>query len=235
MSETIIRSSGLFPQVEAKGQMPGVKAYGTLIIEGGSGELNVADIGVSYGLAGKALQSNPITAYFRLLYRALLKPLFNSRVESAMFNFRGMFCWAKLNKALPARILILPDHLEDKIGFLAHSVQALRPGAGERLVKLEDSEFERYFAVYADDEVAARYILTPLVMRRLTELREHFRQDLMLSVGGRGFYFAAPMSDGFFCLRGNALKDRNIAGRIYFGINIVRAIFTQLTDFPGNQ
>ena len=32
---------------------------------------------------------------------------------------------------------------------------------GAKFVHLEDPEFERHFAVYADDEVEARMVLTP--------------------------------------------------------------------------
>ena len=43
-----------------------------------------------------------------------------------------------------------------------------RPGD---LVKLEDPEFEKLFVVYSTDQIEARYILSPALMRRLVEFR----------------------------------------------------------------
>lgn len=55
---------------------------------------------------------------------------------------------------------------------------------------MEDPEFERLFTVYADDEVEARMILTPAMMKKLTALRCSFTHDLMLSFSGDTFYYA---------------------------------------------
>ena len=38
-----------------------------------------------------------------------------------------------------------------------------------QLIKLEDPEFEKLFAVYGDDQIEARYILTPALMQAAWE------------------------------------------------------------------
>ncbi len=39
-------------------------------------------------------------------------------------------------------------------------------------MKLEDPRFEQEFVVYADDQVEARYVLTPSLMERLVEFKQ---------------------------------------------------------------
>ncbi|MCO7113693.1 DUF3137 domain-containing protein [Bacteroides uniformis] len=73
--------------------------------------------------------------------------------------------------------MLLPDHLENKIGYLAQTIQGMKEKYGAKFVHLEDPEFERHFAVYADDEVEARMVLTPAMMRKLTALRKSFSRD----------------------------------------------------------
>ena len=48
----------------------------------------------------------------------------------------------------------------------------MKESTGQNSYILEDPEFERHFAVYADDEVEARMVLTPAMMRKLTALRK---------------------------------------------------------------
>lgn len=45
---------------------------------------------------------------------------------------------------------------------------------GEKRVKLENPEFEKVFDVYSNDQVEARYLLTPTTMERLLELDKKF-------------------------------------------------------------
>lgn len=65
-------------------------------------------------------------------------------------------------------------------------------------MQLEDQEFENYFAVYADDEVEARMLLTPAMMRHMTALHQTFGCDIMLSFSRGTFYYAAVMPSGFY-------------------------------------
>ena len=45
-------------------------------------------------------------------------------------------------------------------------------------VRLEDPVFEDRFNVYSDDQVEARYILTPKIMNRIVELEDRFGENL---------------------------------------------------------
>jgi hypothetical protein len=86
--------------------------------------------------------------------------------------FKGLFLLADFNKHLRGMTLVLPDVAEKSFGWLGQKLQAAFDAfrRGE-LVKLEDPEFEREFVVYADDQVEARYVLTPALMQRLLDFR----------------------------------------------------------------
>ena len=58
--------------------------------------------------------------------------------ERESHNFRGMFGWCKIDKRFKGNIIILPDHLEQKIGYLAKNIQGLKKRYSARLVQLED-------------------------------------------------------------------------------------------------
>lgn len=193
--------------------------YGCLEIQREEQTFYVADIGVSYGVMNKlALYS--LTGYFVMIYRHVLRPLFASRLESSAHNFRGMFGWCRLETKFKGTIIILPDHLEQKVGYLAQNIQGLKKRHHARFIHLEDPDFEKYFAVYADDEVAARMLLTPALMRHITRLREAFGHDMMLSFHNDTFYYAVSMPDGFLCLRQQALDNEHLLEQIYNDVNL---------------
>ncbi len=84
--------------------------------------------------------------------------------------FKGVYFIADFNKAFSTRTVVLPDTMERVFGFLGQTLQSMNFTRGE-LIKLEDPEFEKAFAVYGDDQVEARYILTPALMERMLKLR----------------------------------------------------------------
>lgn len=97
--------------------------YAYLEVPRGDRTLYIADIGVSYGLMNK-LELNSVAGYIVMLYRYVLRPLFASRYESSAHNFRGMFGWCRLERSFKGSTIILPDHLEEKVGYLAKIFRA---------------------------------------------------------------------------------------------------------------
>ncbi len=89
--------------------------------------------------------------------------------------FKGLYFIADFNKDFAGLTLVVPDVAErlfGKLGQMFQSVNVTRPG---ELVKLEDPEFEKVFAVYGSDQVEARYILSTALMRRLLDFAEKTR------------------------------------------------------------
>lgn len=86
-----------------------------------------------------------------------------NRSESAVF--KGVFVKLDMNKNFSGRTVIRPDSL------LHFSPQGLRR------TEFEDVLFEKKFDVFTDDEVEARYLITPTFMERLENLKMAFKAD----------------------------------------------------------
>ncbi|MCL2247034.1 MAG: DUF3137 domain-containing protein [Lentimicrobiaceae bacterium] len=187
-------------------------SYGTVIFENGGRKITFRDMAIKTGNQGNWLSQSSVGGMF-FVFKMMFKGIFAARVENIVSNFRGMFANAQLEKKINGSVVVLPDHLESKLDYLAKNIQALKNVNGNKLVLLEDVEFERYFAVYASDEITARYVLTPAMMFRMTELKKKYNRDIMLSFNGDSFYFAVAMPEGFLTLgntsltSGDALKD----------------------------
>jgi len=113
--------------------------------------------------------------------------------------FKGLFVIADFNKHFRSRTVVLPDVAERALGWLGQKLQdafdVFRPG---ELVKLEDPEFEREFAVYGDDQVEARYILTPALMRRLLEFKRKTGKRCWFSFAGSNIHIAIDTDRDMF-------------------------------------
>lgn len=94
--------------------------------------------------------------------------------------FQGLFLVTDFNKNTSGRTYALPDRAERLLGRPGQELQSLSKSHGE-LVKTEDPEFEKYFAVYSTDQVEARYILSPSFMRNLMEFRRKVNNDVFVS------------------------------------------------------
>ena len=79
--------------------------------------------------------------------------------------FNGLFFIADFNKDFQGWTLVLPDKAERKLGYIGRAIQPSKRGL-EKLSRFEDAEFEKFFTVYTDDPVVARYILSISLMNR---------------------------------------------------------------------
>lgn len=225
----ILSDSRLFNLSEAGGDgAVTASCYGRIELPLGRSKLKCYDVGVTERTSEALMYGNFVTGYLMVLYKYLLKPIIGARVESSMHGFRGLFCCCEVAWRFPGDVIIVPDHLESKIGYLAKNIQRLTTQCGARLVNLEDVDFERRFAVYADDEVAARRVLTPAMMRRLTELREATGRDIMLSFVGQTFYFASEMASGVFTPEAGDSGSEASLRRMYANVDFCRDVVGQL-------
>lgn len=115
--------------------------------------------------------------------------------------FSGLYLIADFNKHFEHPIFVLPDKTEKHLGLAARALQSL-PGRGiGRLLHLEDPTFERCFKVYGHDEVEARYVLSPSLMRRLVQFRESNNDDVRLAFVGGAVHVAMPLPGDLFEVR----------------------------------
>lgn len=207
VSRSMLKSCWLFgsdPAADLQAQV-----FGSLEITAADRKLTVADIGIA-----KATKEDSLGGYLMLL-RMIVRMISGGRADNAMMQFRGMFTWVDMEKMLPGSVIVLPDHIEGRLGYMARTVQQLRNSRAEKLVTMEDPAFENHYAVYASDEVLARYVLTPAMMLRLTQLRERFGRDVMVSFIRNRFCCAVSSPDGFLALRGKAIRGGRFVEKIY--------------------
>jgi hypothetical protein len=202
-------------------------SFGTVIFENGERKITFHDIIINKGIKENWLSQSSVGRLF-LVFQVIFKGLFAKRVENVASTFRGMFADAQLEKSINGSVVILPDHLENKLDYLVNNIQALKNVNGNKLVKLEDVEFERYFAVYAGDEVTARYVLTPAMMLRMTELKKKYNRDIMLSFSGNRFFFAVAMPEGFLTLGSSSLTSGEALKDLYDNFTAAREILNNL-------
>ncbi|RJP55905.1 MAG: DUF3137 domain-containing protein [Candidatus Auribacter fodinae] len=103
--------------------------------------------------------------------------------------FKGLFFIADFNKDFKGRTLVLPDTAEKLFKGLGKMLQSWNISRPE-LIKLEDPEFEKHFAVYGTDQIEARYILSTSLMKRICDFREKSRKKLALSFVNSRLYIA---------------------------------------------
>ncbi|MEO6906756.1 MAG: DUF3137 domain-containing protein [Abditibacteriaceae bacterium] len=98
--------------------------------------------------------------------------------------FHGLFFIADANKNFNGTTFVIPDYVETLFGHTGHSLQELfvrhRFGHCE-LVSLEDPTFERDFAVYSSDQIEARYLLTPLIMQRISTVQRSWKHPIHIA------------------------------------------------------
>lgn len=111
--------------------------------------------------------------------------------------FRGIFFIADFNKNFSGQTYVLSDFGERFMGFFGkifQNMNMMRPD----VIRLENPEFEKYFAVYGTDPVEARYILSPSFMERLVNYRNKMQTNLQLSFINSQVYLAMPMKKNLF-------------------------------------
>ncbi|MBN2054052.1 DUF3137 domain-containing protein [bacterium] len=111
--------------------------------------------------------------------------------------FRGIFFCADFNKHFRGVTYVLPDTAERALGFIGRKLQEWNKGRGE-VVRMEDAEFEKEFAVYGTDQVGARYILSPGLMRRILEFKKKTGKTLYISFAGSRIYVAISIRKPLF-------------------------------------
>ncbi|MBW6498394.1 MAG: DUF3137 domain-containing protein [Bacteroidales bacterium] len=110
--------------------------------------------------------------------------------------FKGLFFVADFNKHFEGSTVVLPNRLGR--GALARVLQKVNLSRREKLVKLEDPEFNKYFVVYGDDQIESRYVLSPSLMQRLTDFRKKHGSPLHISFVSSFLFLAIGYTKDLF-------------------------------------
>ena len=117
------------------------------------------------------------------------------RKETWHTIFKGLFFHADFNKEIKGKTYIEPDTAERLFGKFGQSLQSSSKG---KLVKLENPEFEKIFAVFGTDQTEARYILTPTIMEALVNIYKKYKRKMHLSFIGSRVYVAMSFNKNLF-------------------------------------
>jgi len=111
--------------------------------------------------------------------------------------FKGLFFISDFNKNFKGRTIVLPDTAERIFGHIGKMFQSWNVMRGE-LIRLEDIEFEKLFAVYGDDQIEARYILSTSLMKRIVDFKKKSKRPIHLSFVGSKIYVAVSYTKSLF-------------------------------------
>ncbi len=94
-----------------------------------------------------------------------------------------------------------------------------------QLIKLEDPEFEKLFAVYGDDQVTARYLLTPGLMQKMTEYRLRTGKNVYFSFADSKLFIAVSYTKNLFEPKlFGALVDFNLIKEYYSDLELAAGV-----------
>ena len=114
--------------------------------------------------------------------------------------FKGIFLIADFNKDFKFSHWVLPDSAEAAFGqVFGNFLQKINlPGRGH-MTRMEDPAFEKKFVVYTENDVEARYILSPKLMHTMLNLSERFRKGasrIGFAFMNSNVYIAIPIESG---------------------------------------
>ncbi|MFZ9045783.1 MAG: DUF3137 domain-containing protein [Cyclobacteriaceae bacterium] len=116
--------------------------------------------------------------------------------------FKGLVLSADFHKSFNGETVILPDWAENSSwSWLAKKFQSSSRD-GNRIVQLENPEFEKLFAVYSSDQVEARYLLSTSMMDRMVKLYQKLSASstckIMIRFHNEKMIMAIDWSNNFF-------------------------------------
>ena len=144
--------------------------------------------------------------------------------------FKGLFYTADFIKSFKGKTFVYPDYAHTILGaqFGEMINHALR-SESTQLVKFEDVNFEKEFAVYSTDQVEARFILSPSLIERIKLIKSKIGNDLYFSFIKNRVYIAIPGQTEFLCpiIFKDMTKFETIEP-IYYGIEVLLEIANDL-------
>jgi len=118
--------------------------------------------------------------------------------ESWSTVFQGLFIVAEFNKHFTAKTVILPDSAQNTFGDLIGSWLQSNNVSRDKLIKMDNIEFEKEFVVYSTDQIEARYILSHALMQRLLTFKKKSSHPVYISFIGESIHMAIEYNKDLF-------------------------------------
>lgn len=96
--------------------------------------------------------------------------------------FSGLVVSADFHKNFSGTMLIIPDITDSASWKWMAKQLEIKTKGDQKLVKLENAEFEKIYSVYATDQIEARYILSPSFMERLIKMHQKLNSESKASI-----------------------------------------------------
>lgn len=139
--------------------------------------------------------------------------------------FKGLFFIGDFNKHFQGRTYVYSE-ANPQLNFFNKMLGSFASNLEK--IKLESSAFEDKFIVYSNDQVEARYILTPSFMERLIKLQELMGPETSYSFVDSNVYVAVPISDKLFEPSVFSANNYEKLGDYYNTVHIVFDIIDEL-------
>lgn len=158
------------------------------------------------------------------------------RQEQWITIFRGLFISADFHKEFHGITLVLPDTEQSWLGGFGQWLQSISAKIGNQpgeLVKMEDPEFERLYKVFSTDQIEARYILTPSLIRRIVQFRQKTNSQVRLSFIASRVFVAIPTAHNHFeppslFAPANKLLDPAVLAQYFEELRFAAAVVDEL-------
>ena len=110
--------------------------------------------------------------------------------------FEGVFCVSQFNKNFNSNTVLLS---KKNLGLLRMGQLGFKKIFNKgKIIKLEDPIFDREFLIFGEDEVEARYILSPKLMQRILDYRNKLKVNVSISFINNMVYFKIPLKRDLF-------------------------------------
>jgi len=109
---------------------------------------------------------------------------------------KGIIFSADFNKNFNGVTVIRPKDFGSSIGaWFSKNIFSL---GDKDIVQLENDYFNKNFVTYSTDQIEARYVLTPAMMDKISELNERSAYCVSLSFINSSVYIAFPLDNNYF-------------------------------------
>jgi hypothetical protein len=110
--------------------------------------------------------------------------------------FKGIIFVSDFNKNFNGVTVVRPKDMGSSIGaWFSKNIYSF---GDKNLVNLENEYFNTNFVTYSTDQVEARYILTPALMEKISELNDRSAYCVSLSFTNSSMYVAFPLDQNYF-------------------------------------
>lgn len=112
--------------------------------------------------------------------------------------FQGLFIISEFNKNFHGTTIILPDRAQNAFGNIIGAWLQSKNSTREELIKMDNIEFEKEFVVYGSDQIEARYILSPSLMKRLLDFKKRSGEKIYISFSAKQLHLAIAYNKDLF-------------------------------------